>query len=369
MTRSPMVDDRDKHYMRQALALAEKGLYSSKPNPRVGCVIVKDDVVVGEGWHAQAGGPHAEIVALEQAGAAAHGAQLYVSLEPCNHTGRTGPCVVELMKAGIGRVVVGAVDPNPKVAGKGIQSLQQSGVDVLSGVCESEARSLNPGFELRMLKGRPLVRVKVAATMDGRTAAIDGSSKWITSEEARRDVHHYRAQSCALITGIGTVIEDDPRLNARVDALVKQPLRVVLDGNARLEPGAELFSVDGPVLVVTSAQPAADYSFDSRTECIQITGDDGRVDLDRLLTLLAEKKVNEVMVEAGAGVAGAFIARDMVDEIIVYSSPDILGTSGRGMFVIRGIRNIENRVRFEIKNISRLGRDLKVTYGRSDGSD
>jgi diaminohydroxyphosphoribosylaminopyrimidine deaminase/5-amino-6-(5-phosphoribosylamino)uracil reductase len=164
------------------------------------------------------------------------------------------------------------------------------------------------------------------------------------------------------------VIEDDPRLNARVDEPVKQPLRVVLDGNARLEPGAELFSVDGPVLVVTSAQPAADYSFDNRTECIQMVGNDGRVDLDQLLTLLAEKQVNEVMVEAGAGVAGAFIARDMVDEIIVYSSPDILSTSGRGMFVIRGIRNIENRVRLEIKNISRLGRDLKVTYGRTDGT-
>ena len=351
--------------MRLALALAKKGLYTSKPNPRVGCVIVKDDVIVGEGWHAQAGGPHAEIVALENAGAAARGAQLYVSLEPCNHTGRTGPCVAELMKAGIERIVVAAIDPNPKVAGKGIQSLQQSGVEVLSGVCESEARSLNPGFELRMLKGRPLVRVKVAAT---RTAAMDGSSKWITSEEARRDVHHYRAQSCALVTGIGTVIEDDPRLNARVDEPVKQPLRVVLDGNARLEPGAELFSVDGPVLVVTSAQPAADYSFDNRTECIQMVGNDGRVDLDQLLTLLAEKQVNEVMVEAGAGVAGAFIARDMVDEIIVYSSPDILSTSGRGMFVIRGIRNIENRVRLEIKNISRLGRDLKVTYGRTDGT-
>ncbi len=354
--------------MRLALALAKKGLYTSKPNPRVGCVIVKDDVIVGEGWHAQAGGPHAEIVALENAGAAARGAQLYVSLEPCNHTGRTGPCVAELMKAGIERVVVAAIDPNPKVAGKGIQSLQQSGVEVLSGVCESEARSLNPGFELRMLKGRPLVRVKVAATMDGRTAAMDGSSKWITSEEARRDVHHYRAQSCALVTGIGTVIEDDPRLNARVDEPVKQPLRVVLDGNSRLEPGGELFSVDGPVLVVTSAQPAADYSFDNRTECIQMVGNDGRGDLDQLLTLLAEKQVNEVMVEAGAGVAGAFIARDMVDEIIVYSSPDILSTSGRGMFVIRGIRNIENRVRLEIKNISRLGRDLKVTYGRTDGT-
>ncbi len=354
--------------MRLALALAKKGLYTSKPNPRVGCVIVKDDVIVGEGWHAKAGGPHAEIVALENAGAAARGAQLYVSLEPCNHTGRTGPCVAELMKAGIERIVVAAIDPNPKVAGKGIQSLQQSGVEVLSGVCESEARSLNPGFELRMLKGRPLVRVKVAATMDGRTAAMDGSSKWITSEEARRDVHHYRAQSCALVTGIGTVIEDDPRLNARVDEPVKQPLRVVLDGNSRLEPGAELFSVDGPVLVVTTAQPAADYSFDNRTECIQMVGNDGRVDLDQLLTLLAEKQVNEVMVEAGAGVAGAFIARDMVDEIIVYSSPDILSTSGRGMFVIRGIRNIENRVRLEIKNISRLGRDLKVTYGRTDGT-
>ncbi len=355
--------------MREALALAERGLYSTKPNPRVGCVIVKEGVVVGEGWHSKAGGPHAEIVALEKAGAASRGAELYVSLEPCNHIGRTGPCVEALINAGIKRVVIGSIDPNPKVAGKGIDSLQESGVEVLIGVCESEARALNQGFELRMLKGRPLVRVKVAATMDGRTAAMDGSSKWITSEEARRDVHHYRAQSCALVTGIGTVIKDDPRLNARIDGPVKQPLRVVLDGNARLEPNAELFSVDGPVLVVTSAKPTADYIFDERTECIQMAGDDGRVDLDLLLALLADKKVNEVIVESGAGVAGGFIARDMVDEIIVYSSPDILGNSGRGMFVLNGIQNIENRVRFEIKNISRLGRDLKVTYGRSDDAE
>ncbi len=198
---------------------------------------------------------------------------------------------------------------------------------------------------------------------------MDGSSKWITSEEARRDVHHYRAQSCALVTGIGTVIGDNPRLNARVEGPVKQPLRVVLDGNGRLQPSAELFSVGGPVLVVTSAPRAADYIFDERTECIQIASEDGRVDLDRLLTLLVDKKVNEVIVEAGAGVAGAFIARGIVDEIIVYSSPDILGSSGRDMFVIHGIPNIENRVRFEIKKIARLGRDLKVTYGRSDDAD
>ena len=369
MTHKSIQNDRDNRYMRQALVLAERGLYSTKPNPRVGCVIVKDDTIVGEGWHSKFGGPHAEIVALEQAGAAARDAELYVSLEPCCHTGQTGPCVVALITAGVKRVVVGTIDPNPKVAGKGINCLQQSGIEVLSGVCESKARGLNPGFELRMRKGRPLVRVKIAATMDGRTAAKDGSSKWITSEEARKDVHHYRAQSCALVTGIGTVIHDNPRLNARVDGLVKQPLRVVLDGNARLEPNAELFSVDGPVLVVTSAQPVVNSSFDERTECIQLVGDDGRVDLGPLLTVLAEKNINEVIVEAGASVAGAFVTRDMVDEIIVYSSPDILGSSGQGMFVIDGISNIEDRIRFEIKNISRLGRDLRIIYSRSDDTD
>ncbi len=363
-------EQREQRCMSQALALASKGLYTTRPNPRVGCVIVLGDEVVGEGWHEWTGESHAEVMALEQAGKRASGAEVFVTLEPCSHTGRTGPCVDSLIRAGVKRVVAAMLDPNPKISGQGVERLRAAGIDVDVGIGSVEAHKLNEGFVKRMETGRPLVRVKVAATLDGRTAAMDGSSQWITSEAARQDVHRLRARSCALVTGIGTVIEDDPRLNARVDEPLAPSLRVVLDGNARLEPGAAIFSVPGPVLIVTSGKDPYDYIFDSRTECMRMTGADGRVDLSGLVELLGQRGCNDILVEAGAGVSGAFMAAGLVDEIVTYNSPDVLGSSGRGMFVVRGIRSMKDRIRYEILDVGRIGPDIKVIYRPiRDGSE
>ena len=353
---------REQRYMSQALALASKGLYTTRPNPRVGCVIVLDDQVVGEGWHEWAGESHAEVMALEQAGRRASGAEVFVTLEPCCHTGRTGPCADSLIRVGVKRVVAAMLDPNPKVSGQGVASLRAAGIDVDVGIGSVEAHKLNEGFVKRMGTGQPLVRVKVATTLDGRTAAMDGSSQWITSEASRRDVHCLRARSCALVTGIGTVIEDDPRLNARVDEPLAPSLRVVLDGKARLDPGAAIFSVDGPVLIVTSGKDAYGDIFDSRTECMRMPGVDGRVDLSALVELLGQRGCNEILVEAGADVSGAFVAAGLVDEIITYSSPDVPGSTGRGMFVVRGVRSMKDRIRYEILDVGRIGRDIKAVY-------
>jgi|TARA_B100002052_G_scaffold34744_1_gene26789 diaminohydroxyphosphoribosylaminopyrimidine deaminase/5-amino-6-(5-phosphoribosylamino)uracil reductase len=354
--------DRDHRFMTRAVELAKRGLYTTKPNPRVGCVVVQGDEIVGEGWHERAGEPHAEIHALSDAGERAKGSEVFVSLEPCAHSGRTGPCVQALVDAGVSRVVAAMIDPNPQVAGRGIEMLRTAGIAAEISQQDCGALDLNPGFCKRMAGGRPLVRLKVAATMDGRTAANDGSSQWITGEAARAEVHQLRARSCAIVTGIGTVREDNPRLNARVDEDVVQPLRVVLDGNGQLDPSARLFSESGDVLIVTSREDDEGYGFDARTEQLCLAGEDGRVDVAGVLDILAERACNEVLVEAGAGVAGAFVSRSLVDEIWVYQSPDMLGSGGRGMFVMRGIRSIDDRVKFELKDASRIGRDLRLIY-------
>lgn len=351
----------DLQMMGRALELAVKGLYTTKPNPRVGCVIVQDTEIVAEGWHRKAGTAHAEIEALDMAGDRARGADLYVNLEPCCHVGRTSPCTPALINAGIRRVVVAMEDPNPKVSGNGIRALEDAGIDVTVGPQAEAARELNEGFAMRMERSRPLVRVKLAATIDGRTAAADGSSQWITSIEARQDVHRWRAASAAVITGIGTVATDNPRLNARLDSDLVQPIRVVLDGKARLDPGAALFQVDGPVLVVTASEPGSDeYEFDSRTELISLQGEDGRVDLAALVMELGQRGCNDILVEAGAGVAGAFAARDLVDEYLLYLTPDLLGNGGRGMFMLPEIRNLGDRIPLEMQEVHQLGRDLRL---------
>ena len=356
------LSDRDHQFVARAVDLAKNGLYTTKPNPRVGCVVVQDEEVVGEGWHERAGEAHAEIHALSVAGNRAKGAEVFVSLEPCAHTGRTGPCVTALIEAGVKRVVAAMVDPNPQVAGKGLEMLNSAGIVAQVSQDDCGAAELNAGFCRRVVGGRPLVRLKVAATLDGRTAANDGSSRWITGEEARADVHQLRASSCALVTGIGTVREDDPRLNARIDRQVVQPLRVVLDGNGQLDPEARLFSEPGDILIVTSREDDEGFDFDARTEQICLAGADGRVDVAGVLDLLAERSCNEVLVEAGAGVAGAFVSRGLVDELWVYQSPDMLGSGGRGMFVMRGIRSINDRVVFELEDVCRIGRDVRLIY-------
>ncbi len=354
--------DRDRDLMNQAVALARKGLYTTKPNPKVGCVIVQDHTIVGEGWHEKAGEPHAEVHALRNAGARARGAEVFVSLEPCAHQGRTGPCAQALIDAGVQRVVSAMGDPNPKVAGRGHRMLEQAGIEVILADDELGARELNSGFCRRMETGRPLVRLKVAATMDGRTAAGDGSSQWITSGEARNDVQHLRARSCALVSGIGTIRADNPRLNVRLDEPVAQPLRVVLVGRNQIDPTARLFSVDGPVLIAGSDENQMGGEFDQRTERVCLHGSDGQVDLDQLLDLLAARQCNEVLVEAGAAVAGAFVAGGLVDEVWVYQSPDVLGSTGRGMFVLPGIGSMDDRLCFELSTVSQIGRDLRLVY-------
>jgi diaminohydroxyphosphoribosylaminopyrimidine deaminase/5-amino-6-(5-phosphoribosylamino)uracil reductase len=351
----------DLQMMGRALELAAKGLYTTKPNPRVGCVIVRETEIVAEGWHRAAGKAHAEIDALDIAGGRARGADLYVNLEPCCHVGRTGPCTLALIEAGVRRVVVAMADPNPKVSGNGIKALEKAGIDVTLGPHAEAARELNEGFVLRMERSRPLVRVKLAATIDGRTAAADGSSQWITSIEARHDVHHWRAASAAVVTGIGTVRSDDPRLNARLDSDLVQPIRVVLDGSARLDPRAALFKVDGPVLVVTASEKNGDAAgFDARTEWINLQGEDGLVDLFSLAMELGERGCNDILVEAGAGVAGAFAARDLVDEYLLYLAPDLLGSGGREMFMLPEIRSLGDRIPLELQEVHQLGRDLRL---------
>ena len=358
---------RDSALLSQAVSLARRGLYTTKPNPRVGCVICQGETLVGEGWHQRAGEAHAEILALQQAGEQARGAEVFVSLEPCAHQGRTGPCAQALIDAGVRRIVVAMTDPNPKVCGKGLALMKQAGMEVVLADDDMGARDLNGGFCQRMEHGRPLVRLKLGATMDGRTAANDGTSQWITGEEARADVHDLRARSCAVVTGIGTIRNDNPRLNARVDGDVVQPLRVVLDGNGQMSLGARLFSEPGQILVVTAKDTEeAGYDFDDRTEQICLTGKGSRVDIAAVLATLAARSCNEVLIEAGAGVAGAFLSGGLVDEIWVYQSPDVLGSGGHGMFVMRGIRTLEERVRLELSDVTRIGRDLRLILRPQD---
>jgi diaminohydroxyphosphoribosylaminopyrimidine deaminase/5-amino-6-(5-phosphoribosylamino)uracil reductase len=351
----------DLEMMAHTLVLAAKGLYTTKPNPRVGCVIVRDTEIVAEGWHRESGKAHAEIEALDMAGDRAYGADVYVNLEPCCHVGRTGPCAPALIDAGVRRVVIAMKDPNPKVSGNGIKALEEAGIIVTVGTHAEAAHELNEGFVLRMKKYRPLVRVKLAATIDGRTAAADGSSQWITSIGARQDVHRWRAASAAVVTGIATIVSDDPRLNARLDSELVQPIRVVLDGKARLNPAAALFQVDGPVLVVTAREQNCNaLRFDSRTELINLRGEDGLVDLSALVMELGKRECNDILLEAGASVSGAFVARGLVDEYLLYLAPDLLGNDGRDMFMLGGIRNLVDRIPLEIHEVKQFGRDLRL---------
>ncbi len=349
-------------HMARALEIAERGRFTAKPNPVVGCLIVKGSTVIAEGWHERAGCAHAEVNALQVAGEAARDAQAIVTLEPCCHTGRTGPCVAALISAGIVRVVAAMQDPNPAVAGKGFQRLREAGMEVIVGVEGKRAAALNPGFIQRMQTGRPRVRVKLAASMDGRTAASDGSSQWISCETSREDVHRLRAGSCAVVTGMGTVNADNPRLNARLTEPIVQPLRVIIDSKGQLSSKAALFDVDGSVLVAT-AGPRRDKSdaFDSRTESITLPDGSGRVDLAALIDELSRRRCNEVLVEAGAGLAGAFAAAGLIDELLIYLAPDLLGSGGRGMFALPQVVSLEHRLRFEINQVKQLGRDLRVS--------
>jgi diaminohydroxyphosphoribosylaminopyrimidine deaminase/5-amino-6-(5-phosphoribosylamino)uracil reductase len=330
----------DQRYMARALELARNGLYSTHPNPRVGCVVVQGTQIVGEGWHARAGEPHAEVYALRQAGAKARGATAYVTLEPCSHHGRTPPCADALINAGVARVVVAMQDPNPQVAGSGLARLQAAGIEVQCGVLEAEARLLNAGFIKRMERGLPLVRVKLAMSLDGRTAMASGESQWITGPAARAAVQRLRARSSMVLTGADTVLADAARLTVRPDelglnaeltalAMTRPPLRVLVDGRLRVPLSAPFYQV-GPALVATCAAASARERFlDDGHQLLAISGSNGHVDLTKLLQALAARGANEVLVEAGPRLAGAFARLGLVDEFQLFMAAKFLGSNGR----------------------------------------
>lgn len=356
----------DAAWMARALQLARRGLYTSQPNPRVGCVLVVDGQRVGEGWHERAGQAHAEVAALAQAGDAAHGATAYVTLEPCCHHGRTPPCTRALIEAGVARVVMAMHDPNPQVAGQGVAQLEAAGIAVSSGILEAEAQTLNRGFVSRMQRGRPWVTMKLAMTLDGRSAAADGSSQWVTGPDARADGHRLRARAGAVLTGIATVMADDPRMNVRLDGAGDWPpvQRFVLDSHLRMPADAAMLGLPGRTVVLTT-QAAADRTGQLRAASAEVetmpATDDGRVALPAVLEWLAGQEVNEVLVESGATLAGSFISAGLVDELVIYMAPTLLGNDARGLVDLPGLTCIEQQRKLQISDVRKVGEDWRIT--------
>lgn len=347
--------------MTRALRLAERGLYTTTPNPRVGCVVVHDGTVVGEGFHERAGEAHAETRALAQAGARARGSTVYVTLEPCAHHGRTPPCADALVNAGVARVVVAMEDPNPLVAGRGLARLRTAGIQVETGLLGAEARELNIGFVTRMSRGRPWVRVKSAASLDGRTALANGVSKWITGEAARHDVQHWRARACAILTGAGTVLADDPQLTVRDIPTPRQPRRIVVDSHLSMPLKARILEGGNTVVVTASEDTAAIGALrEAGVTVVEMGRPGGQVDLARLMGWLAEQGVNELMVEAGATLNGALLEVGLVDELVLYLAPALLGSTARGLFVLPELTTMAQRIHLDIRDVRAVGRDLRL---------
>jgi diaminohydroxyphosphoribosylaminopyrimidine deaminase/5-amino-6-(5-phosphoribosylamino)uracil reductase len=356
-----MFSPADQQHMAEALRLAEKGLYTATPNPRVGCVIVRDGQAVGAGWHEKTGAPHAEVLALRAAGARARGATAYVSLEPCSHYGRTPPCVDALIEAGIARVVAAMQDPNSKVAGSGFARLRAAGIEVESGLMQDEARALNSGFVSRMSRGRPWVRTKIAASLDGRTALANGQSQWITGPEARRDGHAWRARACAVLTGIGTVRNDDPQLNVREVETTRQPLKVLVDSQLQLPLSAKLLQ-SGQVLVAAAVENKASIAAlrDKGAEVVVLPNAQGKVELMDLMRELARREINEVHVEAGFKLNGSLLREGLVDEILIYLAPSILGDTACGMFKLPELADLERKRLVQFGDVRTIGRDIRI---------
>ena len=360
----------DVKWMAEALRLAKKGRFTTSPNPRVGCVIVKDGVKVGEGWHQKAGEPHAEVHALRAAGDKAQGATAYVTLEPCSHYGRTPPCAEGLIKAGVSRVVGAVRDPNPSVAGRGYEMLRQAGIEVVESCLEPEADAINAGFMKRMRTGLPYVRIKLAMSLDGRTAMASGESQWITGSSARRDVQKLRAQSCAIITGADSVILDNPSMTVRPEeaeldipeALRRQPLRVIIDGTHRVNGEAAIFDKAGDILIASRTPPVTAISRDETIGRLGYwAGDlDGNTDIEGLLRHLASEGNNEILVESGAKLAGAFVSAGLADELIVYCAPTLLGSDARPLLSLP-FSKMKQQIRWQWQDVRMVGNDLRLT--------
>ena len=359
-----MADSSDNAYMAQALRLAENGLYTAMPNPVVGCVMVRDGAVVGEGWHAVAGEDHAEIHALKSAGEKARGATVYVTLEPCAHHGKTPPCAEALVQAGVAKVVIGLGDPNPEVDGRGIEILEAAGIEVQTGVLTDPIQRQLEGFLSRVTRGRPFVRLKMACSLDGCIAMASGESQWITGPEARADVQRLRARSGAIMTGIGTVLADDPSLTVRdpdIDTRGRQPLRVVLDSRLRMPLSAEMLALPGQTIVYCTSDADQRSLVGAGAEVAKVGRRDGRVDARQVLEDLGARGINEVLVEAGPELAGALISDDLVDELVIYQAPHIMGSETRGMFTTPAWTALSDRRALDIIHTCQVGPDTRIT--------
>lgn len=356
----------DRQMMARALELAALGLYTNHPNPRVGCVVVQGDRIVGEGFHRKWGEPHAEPQALSAAGEAARGATVYVTLEPHSYLGRTPPCTDALIRAGVRKVICGTLDPNPKVHGNGVRQLQAAGIEVASGLLAAEVRELNLGFEKRMTTGLPRVVVKMAASLDGRVALANGQSRWITGDAARADVQKLRAASSAVLTGVDTVLADDPRLTVRdpsLELLGRQPLRVVLDSRLRTPSTAALFANRGETLIITDAALVQNAkALEAKGAVIRGVALDGQghVDLDHVLRDLGERQCNDVLIEAGPTLAGRFLELGLADELVLYLAPVMLGPDARPLLRIPLIQRLDDGLQFQLHASERIGSDLKL---------
>lgn len=369
-----MLLPQDFTFMTKAVALAKRGLYTTMPNPRVGCLLARDDVEVASAWHAVAGDGHAEALALQSAvdaGQVTAGLTAYVTLEPCSHTGKTGPCADALIAAGVRRVVYGMQDPNPQVSGRGLEKLVAAGIEVAGPCLEVECRALNPGFIMRMQQGRPLVRCKLAMSLDGRTAMASGDSQWITSADARSDVQRLRARSCAIVTGIGSILQDDSSLTLRVEELrtknseqvaERQPWRVILDSNQRLPIDSKVLQYRADKTCVVSAGDTARPEIDAlgATQCHFGSDLTDKIDLDKLLNWLVEQQCNEVLVEAGSELAGAFLKAGLLDEIIIYMAPKLMGSTARPLFDLP-LEHMTQQVPLQIVDVRAVGCDWRIT--------
>lgn len=351
----------DHGMMARALQLAEHGLWTTSPNPRVGCVLVRNGEIVGEGWHKKAGEPHAEVHALRAAGERARGATAYVTLEPCSHHGRTPPCAEALIAAGVSRVVAAMTDPNPLVAGQGLAKLRAAGIETASGLLESEAGELNIGFVSRMTRGRPWLRLKVAASLDGKTALNNGVSQWITGPEARQDGHRWRARACAILTGIGTVRDDDPQLTVRGVETGRQPLRVVVDSKLETPLTARILQ-GGPVLVAVAVddQKRANLLHSAGAEVVLLPNASGKVELKDLLEELGRRGINEVHAEAGFKLNGSLLREGLVDELLLYLAPCLIGHAASGMFNLPELTTLDDKLRLKIQDLRQVGADIRV---------